>query len=444
MPPVPLSTDAFRRHLEHEFPHLVNARLVLAVSGGADSVALLSLTAGVRPTVDPVAVHVHHGVRGDDADADAAFCVALCERLGVPCDVVRLPQPDDAPDGLEATWRRLRYAALEARRRARDAMAVATGHHRDDVAEGVVLQLLRGAGPRALAGIATHGPDRVIRPLLPWSRNEIEAWLRERGLAWREDASNRDPRHLRNRVRHEVLPSLEAVSPRVRDHLVHLAAAVAREQEHLDRELAVVAAWIDPWHPDGGVPVEAVARLSPALRTRWLHAQVERVGLGRATRRQSELLDGLLDRSAPRAVTLARRWRLRVAQGRLWLEPPASEVPSYRLTLRVDPATPVTPLPVPGWRLRVRSGPPGFPGDDPWRRRIAVGRELTVRPVADDDRLGDRGPRARRRMVPDIPRHLRGSWPVICEDGKLTWIPGVWQAPVVNDGQTVVAEVIRP
>jgi len=443
MPPVPLSTDAFRRHLEHEFPHLVNARLVLGVSGGADSMALLSLAAAVRPAVDPVAVHVHHGVRGADADADAAFCTAACERLGVPCDVVRLTPPDAAPDGLEATWRRLRYAALEARRQAHGAAAVATGHHRDDVAEGILLQLLRGAGPRALAGIAAHGPDRVVRPLLPWSRREIEAWLREQGLTWREDASNRDPRHLRNRVRHEVLPALEAVAPRVRDHLVHLAAAVAREQDHLDRELASVAAWIDPWHPDGGVPVEAVARLSPALRTRWLHTQVERAGLGRATRRQTELLDGLLEQGAPRAVTLSRRWRLRVARGRLWLEPPASTIPSYRLTVRVDPATPTTPLPLPGWQLRLRCGPSGATAGDPWRRRIAAGRELTVRPVADDDRLGRLGPLARRRMVPAIPRHLRGSWPVICEDGKLTWIPGVWQAPLADDGETVVAEVIR-
>ncbi len=443
MPPVPLSTDVFRRHLEHEFPHLVNARLVLAVSGGADSVALLSLTAGVRPAVDPVAVHVHHGVRGADADADAAFCVAACDRLGVPCDVVRLTPPDDAPDGLEATWRRLRYAALEDRRDAHGAAAVATGHHRDDVAESILLQLLRGAGPRALAGIAAHGRGRVVRPLLPWSREEIEAWLRDEGLTWREDASNRDPRHLRNRVRHEVLPALEAVAPRVRDHLVHLAAAVAREQDHLDRELASVAAWIDPWHPDGGVPVEAVTRLSPALRGRWLHAQVERAGLGRVTRRQTELLDGLLEQGAPRAVTLARRWRLRVARGRLWLEPPAATVPPYRITVRADPATAATPLPLPGWQLRIDSGAPGAASGDPWRRRIAVGRELTIRPVDADDRFGDRGPRARRRMVPVIPRHLRESWPVICEGGKLTWIPGVWQAPVMDDGETVVAEVIR-
>jgi len=444
MPPDPLSIDAFRHHLEHEFPRLVNTRVVLAVSGGADSIALLSLMAEMRPALVPVAVHVHHGVRGADADADAAFCATVCRRLGVPYDQVQLARPGDTPEGLEATWRRLRYAALEARRTAHGAEAVATGHHRDDIAEGVVLQLLRGAGPRALAGIAAHGPDHVVRPLLPWCRADLEGWLRRRDLTWREDASNLDPRHLRNRVRHEVLPALEAVAPRVRHHLVHLAAAIAREQDHLDRELADVAAWIDPWHPDGGIPVEAVARLSPALRTRWLHAQVARVGIGRATRRQTELLEGLLDRGTPRAVSLARRWRLRAARDRLWLEPPASAVPPYRLDVRADPAMPPTALPLPGWQLRVRAEGVATPADRAWWRPVAAGRQLVVRPAADDDRLGRHGPTARRRRVDSIPRHLRRSWPVICEDGKLTWIPGVWQAPVANDEQTVVVEVSRP
>ncbi len=432
-----MSLDAFPRHFAKTFPDLVGTRLVVALSGGADSVALLHLLRDPSLALDLHAVHVHHGVRGDEADADAEFCRELAAGLGIPFTLVRLTPPERPAEGREASWRRLRYGSLREMAREAGASAIATGHHRDDVAEGVLVQLLRGGGPRALAGIAARAPGGVIRPLLPWGREEIEAWLLARGLSWREDSSNASPEHLRNLVRHRVLPALEAVSPAVRRHLVELANRLARDESFLAEELARRAAWIDPWDPEGGVPLETLAALPPTLLGRWLHAQVERAGIGRATRRQVELLEALVHRGDPAAVTLAGRWRLRRARGRLWLEPPRP-LPEYGLAL--EGAGPVE-LPIPGWSLRIVED-----GHDPaarWRITVPAPSPLVVRSSRPGDRIGPaNAPRPLARVLADfLPRHLRKAWPVVCSGDRIVCVPGAWTMVPAPGERRVTVEV---
>lgn len=435
---TPLS--GFPRHVATRFPQLLGRRVAVALSGGADSVALLHLLRAPELTLELVAIHVHHGVRGAEADADASFCQQLCDTLGVPWHRVDLDPADVDPEGREAGWRRRRYAAL--RRVAADlgAVAVATGHHFDDVAEGVLLQLLRGAGPRAMAGILATTEDGVVRPLLPWRRRQLETWLRARRIGWREDSSNRSLHHLRNLVRHRLLPELESASPRLRRHLVQLAADLAADEAMLADQLARRAAWIDPWHPDGGVPLTTVARLEPPLRSRWLHAQLARSGIGRATRRQIELLDGLLDRGQPRAIALAGRWRLRRAAGRLWLEPP---VPPPPVSRRLTPGDELA-LPIPGWRLRL--GPAGAGrGGGGWRWRPPAATQLALRGPEPGDRvLVDGRPRRLASLLAGrLPRHLRRAWPVLVADARIVWIPGVWTCAEHTGVGDVEVEVTR-
>lgn len=438
--PIDDFPDTFRR----DFGALVGHTIVVGYSGGADSTALLHLLASPSLDVGIVAVHVHHGVRGAEADGDADFCAAVCRRLDVPLIVHRLAEGDvSAVGSREAAWRTARYAALDHERQRLGAAAVATGHHRDDLAEGVLMQLLRGSGPRALAGITSRAEAGLIRPLLSCGRDEIRSWLEDRGLKWRHDSSNDDPAHLRNRVRIELLPTLEAASPRLREHLVHLATTLATDEAYFASELARRTLWIDPWHPTGGVSLEQLRDLPPALRGRWLHAQVARCGLGKATRRQAELLDGLLDDGQPAAVSIAGRWRLRRAAGRVWLEPPQPPpiVPPRALTVGNGTGA---ELPVPGWSIRCRSDA-AFSHSDLWRRAVRCGGTLDIRPLALVDwRLDSDARHTVRGMVTDaLPRHLRRAWPAICEDGRLVWIPGVWQSPVEADPPTLVVEVIR-
>jgi tRNA(Ile)-lysidine synthase len=430
----------FPVHFATRFPGLIGRRILVALSGGPDSVALLHLLNDPELELQLEAVHVHHGTRGDEADRDARFCEEVCRELKTPFHLRKISIAGSLPAGREGTWRQHRYRALLELRAARCADAVATGHHRDDVAEGVLVQMLRGGGPRALAGIAAQTPSDVIRPLLPWTRDELAGWLQDRGIRWREDSSNRDQNLLRNRVRHEILPFLEAASPSLRQHLVYLAETLSSTEAHLAHELADRAVWIEPWDPDGGVPTATIGELPPPLRTRWLHAQARAIGLERVTRRQLALFDEMIATGHPRAVTLEGRWRLRLARGQLWLEPPR-EPPAYAFSLAPGETIDLT---VPGWKARFRDDqePEGIIR---WSFRPRPGVALVVRSSRDGDCVSIEGApvRASRLLAQAMPRHLRRSWPVFCEDDRIYWIPGVWQDPTASRSEGPAVEVIR-
>jgi tRNA(Ile)-lysidine synthase len=177
--------------------------------------------------------HLHHGLRGHDADLDLRHVRALCRRLSVPLIAARWDTRSRMRDrGLsgQAGLRTLRREFLLAARRSSGSHAIATAHTADDQLETVLMRLLRGAGLRGLGGMRPRtGP--WIKPLLEATRAEIETDLRAAGLRWREDASNRDPHYLRNRIRHAVIPALLAARgpDATRDALARGASASARE-----------------------------------------------------------------------------------------------------------------------------------------------------------------------------------------------------------------------
>jgi len=204
-------------------------RVLAAVSGGADSVALLDVLGELRASLGLAVsvVHVHHGLR-PESDADADFVLALSARLGLPAHVERVAVKRGPPwDGLEAESRRARHAALQRAARAVDATRIATGHTADDQAETVLMRLLQGAGPRGLGGIP---PVRgwLISPLIETRRAELVEHLRGRGLTWVEDASNRDVRFLRNRIRHDLLPFMAGLTGTSSVEALCRSAAAAR------------------------------------------------------------------------------------------------------------------------------------------------------------------------------------------------------------------------
>ncbi len=412
---------------------MVGRRILVALSGGGDSVALLHWLRNPELELDLHAAHVHHGVRGAEADADAEFCRELCHGLGVGFDLLELSPPPTGRGSLEAWWRRERYRELLELADRLGADAVATGHNRDDVAEGVLMQLLRGAGPRALAGIAESTSEGVIRPLLPWGRADLRNWLSSRGLPWREDSSNEDLSRLRNRVRHELLPAMESIEPAIRRRLEHHGGDLARAEAAFDRVLRDLAIWIRPFAPDGGVPLASLSHLPEALQIRWLHAQSLRSGLGGATRRQGELLVSLLSRGRPKSVTLAGRWVLRLAADTLWLEPPSFS-PHYSASLAPGR---IVDLPIPGWRLRCSEA--GAASQSPWIHPGLGPGALTVRPPRPGERF--RGTRI-MNLLAAFPRHLRRSWPLMCCGDTIVWVPGI-EAPALSEGPVSV-EVEHP
>ena len=210
-----------------------------AVSGGGDSIALLHLLTR-RCRTDPPAVvvaHLDHGLRRGSV-ADRRFVESTARTLRLTCVADRRPvatlrRPDES---LEEAARRVRRAFLLEVAREQGCARVALGHTLDDQAETVLLRWLRGAGPRALAGMAESGPGPFVRPLLAVERHDVRRYLERRGFAWREDPTNRDERFDRNRLRRRILPVLQATAnPRAAQALVRGADRIREDAELLDR-----------------------------------------------------------------------------------------------------------------------------------------------------------------------------------------------------------------
>jgi tRNA(Ile)-lysidine synthase len=207
-------------------------RLLLAVSGGLDSACLLHSFAQKRsegPASEALvlfAAHVHHGVRGEAADADAALVEAECARLGVPFRCLRIDCSDANGKGFEATARQERYRALLALKEELGCDALATAHHQDDQVETLALRLLRGTGLKGLRGILERREDGVWRPFLSTTRAELAAYAQEHQVPYREDASNEDCHYRRNLARKRLLPALGQDSVRQMARIATLAERI--------------------------------------------------------------------------------------------------------------------------------------------------------------------------------------------------------------------------
>lgn len=203
-------------------------RLLVACSGGADSVALLRLLHAVNKSQywhwTLIVGHVNHQLRGREAQRDEQFVRKLAQLLGLPFHSARLnlKRAGKRKAVSENTARQARYQALLSMAMRKRCDAIVLAHHADDQAETILMRLLRGAGVTGLAGIneiEMRGRIRIVRPLLPWSGTALRAWLKRSGQTWREDLSNKDTRFFRNRIRHELLPVLETYQPRIRELL---------------------------------------------------------------------------------------------------------------------------------------------------------------------------------------------------------------------------------
>jgi tRNA(Ile)-lysidine synthase len=217
---------------------LERSHVLVAVSGGGDSVALLHLLHryAARRRIDLTVAHLDHALRRGSS-ADRAFVVRLAESLGLPVttdrrDVRAARRRGESP---EEAARRVRREFLVETARAAGASLIATGHTLDDQAETILMRLARGAGPAALAAMSAAGPGPFVRPLLAIERSDLRGWLRRKRLRFREDPSNAGLAFDRNRVRHLVVPALaRAMNPRAARHLVEAAGRLREDAALLD------------------------------------------------------------------------------------------------------------------------------------------------------------------------------------------------------------------
>jgi len=238
--------------------------VIVAVSGGADSVALLDILASLEHLrLRLVVAHLNHGLRGAESDGDAEFVARLAERYGLPLESGAADVRETArAEGLslEEAGRKARYRWFDDLAERHGARRIALGHHADDQAETFLLRLLRGAGTTGLRGMRPLSAGRYARPLLTLSRAEIEGYLKRQSLSWRDDRSNSDTRFLRNRIRHECLPYLATYNPAVSERLVAAADILAADEEALERVVDQVMARI------GAVESTGVCLNIPLLR----------------------------------------------------------------------------------------------------------------------------------------------------------------------------------
>jgi len=246
------------------------ARVGVAVSGGADSVFLLHVLRELqsRWSLHLSLVHVEHGIRGAASLEDAEFVRQLASSFGLPFHV-HAENVLTIEGNLEQAARRVRQGFFAELLSADQVDRIATGHTRNDQAETVLYRIVRGSGLAGLAGILPVTAEGIVRPLLEIERCEIEGWLRERGIPWREDLTNQDRSYARNRLRHEILPLLRTMNPQLDEALANLATLAADEESYWARELAGT--------PAGPIlSATELASVSPAVARRRLRKTIER------------------------------------------------------------------------------------------------------------------------------------------------------------------------
>jgi tRNA(Ile)-lysidine synthase len=443
--------DTIRRHAM-----LAGGEAVLvAVSGGADSVGLLhalSTLAGelaLRLTV----IHVDHGLRPDSA-ADAAFVETLARDHGLPCVVERIAVTRGG--SLEARAREARYSVLRRHAARLGADRVALGHTADDQAETVLMRLIEGAGPRGLAGIPpVRGP--YIRPLIEMRRAEIVAELTRAGLAWREDPSNRDTRFLRNRIRHELLPLLASTyNPAIVPALARAAALTRRllaqvsgmAERELDASAAVSADEIVLARSRlAALPAElaaevlrlAAARLGQTAPLRaWAHRGLRRV-LREPPPRRPFALGGITIEVGGDHVRLARGARLRLLPRPLAV-PGVTALPEIGRAIEARVLDPAGAYEPPRSRDRIAFDADALPGP------------LAVRPRRRGDRFLPYGSAASRRLKSflidaRVPRWERDAVALVVAGDEIIWVAGLRRAaaaPVTPATRRVLELSFRP
>lgn len=253
--------------------------IIVALSGGADSMALLCALHALCQKLPfrLLAAHVHHGLRGAEADRDADFVRQQCEGRQIPLQLLHADVKAEAlpGEGVEQAGRRIRYAFFERLREQYGYRYIATAHTADDNLETVLLHLTRGSGLHGLCGISQQH-DGIIRPLLCCSRADIEAYCEQKSIPFVTDSTNRDVTYSRNRIRHEVIPQLKAINPQVVEACTRLTANL-REEDALLHTLtdallskALVA--------NGKYDRSAFLEAAPPLRKRALKALMEGLG----------------------------------------------------------------------------------------------------------------------------------------------------------------------
>ncbi|MDO4553497.1 MAG: tRNA lysidine(34) synthetase TilS, partial [Bacillota bacterium] len=452
--------DKVRRVMEAYGLAEQGGHIVAGVSGGPDSLCLFHVLHHLAPGwgMSLSAVHVNHGIRGEAADRDQAFTESFCKELGRPCRGLAFNVPALAAEwrlGEEEAGRQLRYRVFEEERRRfleedpRRPVCVAVAQNLEDQAETVLMRILRGTGTDGLAGMEYIRDGWIVRPLLDVSRQEIEDYCREKGLAPCRDRTNEEVLYTRNRIRLELIPYLqENYNPNIVQALARLAAIAAQDKDCL----YALARGVERERTEQGsaASLAALKELHPALRKRALLDAFRELGLIQDVAAvHLEEAEALIMEDREGELDFPGRYRLRRRGEKVFFLTPESREAEKAGDVPVSFAYPVPgrgtlELPEAGRSLTVCA----LEAEE-WRRGLAAGGKADKNQVALDlsalekqlgpplvcrnrrpgDWIRPRGMEGSKKLQDlfvdkKVPRELRDRLPLLCRGAEVLWVPG--------------------
>lgn len=424
-----MTEEEFSRRLSADCGVAPGSHVLVALSGGADSVALLCLFLRIadRYPLRVSCAHVEHGIRGEASLGDLSFVRALCDEKNVPLYTTHVDAPAYSRMhgcGMEDAARTLRYDFLNCTADEIGADVIATAHHAGDQAETVLLHAMRGSDIRGLCAMR-YRSGGVIRPLLGVKPESLRSFLRDENQNWREDETNADTAYLRNRVRHAIVPEMERALPGAGDALCRLSRAAQRDEDYFAAQIEALA--IPVLHLTNGAAVQkhCLKSLHPALLSRVLVRLMKQAGI--APQRMS-VIEAIMDalESEDAVVNLAG-------------DAHASIGKRYLCLTRADALQGETPLCVPGvtdtpfGRFEVYPAPEHETGDGKRAQRMPA--QLLEGAFVSSRREGDmmipfgkRTPVKLKKLMIDagIERAMRASVPLVrAQDGSILFAVGL-------------------
>lgn len=414
--------------------------MVAAVSGGADSVCMLDILDRLRETLDFTleVAHFEHGIRGEESRSDAGFVEKLARSRGLELIMEAGDVPASARDkklSVEEAAREERYAFFRRILAAREKNTkIALGHTADDQAETVLMRLIRGAGVRGLSGIPPVR-DNYIRPLIELERESILKYLQNRGLEWREDATNLSTGHLRNRIRHELVPALgEVYNPRIVEVISRTAEVCRLTADFLDAAgEEAVRGKVSRRGRGFFLPREVFARNHPAVGLAAFEKlwETARGGLKKLRAEHRSLVADAARKGKSGIYCMPEGWMAAVDSAGVWLSPqaPVTYV-SYRIPLEIPGNTRIEQTGAAIESEVISASSEGqwknAPPPEAYLDMEKMAEPVEVRSPEPGDRMRPLGGK-RSRKLQDIytdlkaPRWMRPLLPVVTAGGKIAW-----------------------
>ncbi len=405
-------------------------RVIVGLSGGADSVCLLVILDELKKelNIELKAVHVHHGLRGKEADRDLGYAEKLSESLGVPFVCVHVDAAAYGKEhGLseEEAGRILRYEIFEKERISWEGTKIAVAHHADDQAETILYHLFRGTGLRGLGGIRPVR-GRIVRPLLSSGRDEIVAYLEEKGISYCEDSTNALMDYKRNRLRNLIIPTIkEQINEQAASNILHAGALAAQADAYLEKQaLKIMSVYGKRTEGGIGISAEPLTHEDEIIKTYVIRQMIaEAAGTEKdITSVHVEMTVRLLDLAVGSRISLPYALEAVRNYEELWIKKKKTEDHVDKDKADLLPSLQITSFPYKkGQEIPKNRYTKWFDYD-----KIKGALSVRYRETGDYITLADGGRKTVKAFMIDekIPKEERGEIPLVAEDSHILWIIG--------------------